>query len=117
MKISELSTDKAFEVLCDLTPYLCSITADEKLIATLKQKTKLEAGASRAEFLAVGVAKISALAPLILKDHKDDIIGILAVIFEKDPEEIKAQNITETVAMLREVLQDKDLLNFFKSFS
>ena len=31
MKLSELSTDRALDVLCELTPYISNIASDEKM--------------------------------------------------------------------------------------
>lgn len=38
MKISELSTDRALDVLCELTPYVANITGDKALLDELGKK-------------------------------------------------------------------------------
>lgn len=117
MKLSELNTDRAMDVLVEMTPFLCNIAADKALTDELKRKISVSKNASQAEMITAGAAKIITLIPLIFKDHKADVLGILAVNANKNLEEIAAQPITETIGQIREIVQDKDLLDFFKSFS
>ena len=114
MKLSQLSTDKALDVLCEITPYIANITADKALLDTLGEK--LGGGKSMAEIAVFGAKKVSALAPIVLKDHKQDVFGVLSVINEKTVEEIGKQNILETMNQIREAVQDEELVSFFRSW-
>ena len=60
--------------------------------------------------------KYATLAPILLKAHRSDVFGVLAVLNECSADEIAKQNIMETVKQVRDLFQDKDLLDFFKSF-
>lgn len=115
MKISEFSTDKALDVLCELVPYIDNILVDEELIAEIKRKVKLPEGASRSDFLNIGLEKVNKIVQILLKKKRADIYGILSVLNETPIEEIGKQNVLVTASQLREVAKDRDLIDFFKS--
>lgn len=115
MKLSEMTTDRAMDVLCEITPYIANITADEELLAELRKAIDPKAVKTKAELMVKGVEKITKLAPIVLKKRKTDVFGILAALNEKTAEEIGKQNIIATMAQVREVVKDKDLMDFFKS--
>ena len=115
MKLSEMTTDRAMDVLCEITPGIANITADEELLAELRNAIDPKAVKTKAELMVKGVEKITKLAPIVLKKRKADVFGILAALNEKTAEEIGKQNIIATMAQVREVVKDKDLMDFFKS--
>lgn len=115
MKISELSTDKALDVLCELTPYVDDILVDENLLNTLKAKVKPPENATRADLLKIGAEKINKIVPVLLKKKRNDILGILAVLNDKSAEEIGKQNVLITAGQIKDAVKDKDLIDFFKS--
>ena len=117
MRLSELTTDQALDVLCEIAPAFISIVSDESLMDELKRKTDLKEGATRAEYLASGAKKITALVPIILKGHRDDVYAILAAVNNKNPDDIASQPVFTTVNMVKDLVQDKDLMDFFGSFS
>ena len=116
MKLSTIDTDKGLDILCEITPYLGGITTDEELFKELKQEITDGEPMTRAQMIASGVDKIGKLIPIILKKHRDDVYGILAVLNEKTPKEIAKQNFLTTGAQIRDIVKDKVLLDFFKSF-
>lgn len=116
MKLSELSTDRAADVLIELTPYVVNITKDEALTKKLGKELETD-GMNRIGILSAGVDRLADCVPFLLKDHRSDLYGILSVLGEKPEAEIAAQNIMETMKEARDVLQDKDLIDFFKSFA
>lgn len=115
MKLSQMTTDRAADVLCEITPYIANITADEELLAELRNAIDPKEVATKAELMAKGVEKITKLAPIVLKKRKADVFGVLAVLNDKTAEEIGKQNILATMAQVREIVKDKDLMDFFKS--
>ena len=114
MKISELSTDRALDVLCELTPYVANITGDKALLDELGKKFDTK-GKSVAEMYTFAAQKCAALAPVLLKAHRADIFGVLAVLNETSAEEIGKQNVGTTIKQIRELFQDRELLIFFES--
>lgn len=115
MKLSELSTDRAADLLCEITPYIANITGDKALLDTLSEKIGTE-GKSAAEIYVYGAKKLTALAPIVLKNHKSDVFGVLSVLNETTPEAVGKQNILKTMLQIREAVQDKELVDFFKSW-
>ena len=115
MKISELSTDKAADVLCEVSTYALNIVTDEELRDSLTAQIDAEKPQTAGERYAVGAQKISQWVPILLKKHRDDVFGILAAINGTTIAAIKKQNIIKTMLQVREAVKDKDLMDFFKS--
>ena len=115
MKLSQLTTERAADVLCELTPYIANITGDKSLLDELANKFDSK-GKSAAELYTFAAHKYATLVPILLKDHREDVFGVLSVLNETELDKIAKQNIMETMKQVREVFQDKDLLDFFKSF-
>ena len=115
MKISTLTTEQALDTLCVLTPYIENITGDKSLTDALSKKLG-KSKMSAAEVYTYGAQKIAALVPILLKDHREDVFGILSVLNETTPEEIAEQNVLITINQIKEAVQDKDLVDFFKSW-
>ena len=115
MKLSEFSTDKAMDVLCEITPYIENIVSDTELIKELKKTINLDNADTLAAKMAVATAKITKIIPILLKNRKNDFYGILSALNEKSVDEIAKQNIIVTAMQIRDVAKDKELLDFFKS--
>lgn len=115
MKLSQMTTDRATDVLCELTPHIAAIVSDEELLTELRRTVDPKEVATKAELMAKGVEKITKLAPIVLKKRKEAVFGLLAVLNDKTVEEIGKQNILATMAQVREVVKDKELMDFFKS--
>ena len=115
MKLSEFSTDKAMDVLCEITPYIENIITDTELIAELKKAINLDNAETMAAKMALAVAKITKIIPILLKNRKEDFYSILSALNEKSVEEIAKQNIIVTAMQIRDIAKDKELLDFFKS--
>ena len=113
MKISELSTDRAADVLCEITPYLASLTSDTELAAAFRGK--LPAGCSVAEIYLHGSKILTKIIPIVLKTHRDDVFGVLSVLNGKTSDEIAKQNILTTTRQIIDAVKDKELRDFFKS--
>lgn len=115
MKLSELDTSRAADVLCEAGAYALNILTDEELATELKSKIDSSGELSRLELYTFGVQKISALLPIILKKHRDDVFGILAAVNGCAAKDIARQNIMVTMQQVKELASDKDMIDFFKS--
>ncbi len=115
MKLSQMSTEQAMDVLCEITPYISNIAIDEELLAELKRTIDPKQTATKAELYAKGAEKLTKITPLILKKHKADAFGILAALNGKTVDEIAGQNIVITMKQIWEIAKDKELMSFFKS--
>lgn len=115
MKLSKMTTERATDVLCEITPYVANIVSDDELLAELRKTIDPKQVSTKAELMAKGVEKVTKLVPIVLKKRKNDVFGILAVLNEKDIEEIGRQNIIATMSQIREIVKDKELMVFFRS--
>ena len=115
MKLSELDTSRAADVLCEAGAYALNILTDEELATELKSKIDSSGELSRLELYTFGVQKISTLLPIILKKHRDDVFGIIAAVNGCAVKDIAHQNIMVTMQQVKELASDKDMIDFFKS--
>ena len=113
MKLSELSTDAAASVLVSITPALSNILKDPDLREKIAKKADLKDMSVMGVYLA-GVDKINELVPFLLDTHKADVYAILATLNETTAAKIAEQNILVTMTQIREIVKDKDLIDFFK---
>lgn len=117
MKLSEISTERAADVLCELTPLVESIITDEDLMQSLSAVVNLE----QTETMSVGQqillvsSKIGKIVPILMKKRREEMFGILAVLNEKTPEQFSAQNILVTMMQVRDLVNDRELIDFFRS--
>ena len=115
MKLSELSTERATDVLCEIAPYFMNIVTDEELVGELKSAIDFKEANTMAEKTALIVGKFAKIIPVLLKKRKADIFGILGALNDKTIEEIAKQNVIKTMSQIKDISKDKELLDFFKS--
>lgn len=116
MKISELTTERAADVLCEVSIYALNILSDKELIASLRMQLEgTDGDRTKAEMIAIASEKVAELIPLLLKKHKDDVFGIVAAVNGLTLEQVRQQKIIKTMNAIKEMAQDKDLIDFFKS--
>lgn len=115
MKLSDLSTDRALDVLCELTPYISNIASDEAVVAAVGKIVDKDKDINLFGNALLLMERMGEIVPALLKNHRTDVYGILSVMNERPAAEIAAQKLTETVRQVRELFQDPELLSFFKS--
>ena len=115
MKLSEMTTEQAADVLCELTPYIANITGDKTLTDELGKKFDVT-GKSVAELYVFAAKKYASILPVVLKTHREDVFGILAALNDTEIEVIAKQSIITTMFQIREMIKDKELVDFFKSW-
>lgn len=116
MKISELTTERASDVLCEVSIYALNILSDKELLASLRMQLEgTDGDRTKAEMIAIASEKVAELVPLLLKKHKDDVFGIVAAVNGLTLEQVRQQKIIKTMNAIKEMAQDKDLIDFFKS--
>ena len=117
MKLSQLSTERATDVLCELTPYIANIVEDSELMESLRDAIDTDKVKTKAELIAIGAGKVTRIIPIILKKRRSDVYGILAVLNEKSVEQIAMQNFLITMKQIKDMAKDKELVDFFKSWA
>lgn len=118
MKLSELNTDRALDVLCELTPCIHNITSDKEIVDSISRAIKVDLKKTNAygQYLLLS-NRVVEILPLLLKNHRADVYGILSVLNEKPAAEIAAQPVRDTIRQVKETFQDEELLSFFRSFA
>ena len=114
-KLSELTTDECADVLCELTPYIVNIVSDKEIMEAVGKAVDKNT-ITQVGIMLLGAQKITAVIPLLLKTHRHDIYAILSIVGEKSVEEVAAQNIMATMWQMKELLNDKEMVSFFKSW-
>lgn len=106
MKLSEYRGDDALEVLAELIEPAVEILADADIAAAWRDKNPNKTRGQK-QLKAVSIA---------IKKHKEAVIAILAALDHETPDEYREKiNVVTLPKKLLEVLNDKDLRNFFTS--
>lgn len=106
MKLSEYRGDDALEVLAELLDPAVEILADADIAAAWRDKNPNKPRGQK-QLKAVSIA---------IKKHKEAVIAILAALDHETPDEYREKiNVVTLPKKLLEVLNDKDLRNFFTS--
>lgn len=115
MKISDFSTDKGMDIICEITVNVNNILSDEKFSDLLKTyaKNKKAEVKSIAQKIAFGASVLNDAVPYLLREKRSDVIHILAVLNETTDEEIKNQKLVKTMAQIKEATEDEDLIALF----
>lgn len=115
-KISELGTDECCEVLCMIARPVQNIVDDKKLMATIGTAISKDAksGLTAVGMVMAASSRIVSALPVLLRDHREDVYAILSAVGGVSVDEVKGQNIITTMQEVKEVLKDKELLDFFR---
>lgn len=106
MKLSDYRGDDALEVLAELLEPAVEILADADIAAAWRDKNPNKTRGQK-QLKAVSIA---------IKKHKEAVIAILAALDHETPDEYREKiNVVTLPKKLLEVLNDKDLRNFFTS--
>ena len=105
MSISQMSTDKAFECMARMVPYVVEILGDPKLAEVKKRFDEKGDELTNGDFMLEAY-------PLLLRDHREALYGIVAAMSDKSMAEVKDQSFAETFNIIREGFT-KELFDFF----
>lgn len=99
MKLSQMNTDKALEVICVISPFIESLLVDPKIKEVLENLDNLQ------------MLDMLKVIPVILKDHKEETLTVLACVNEKTVEEVRNQPATQTIKEIKELLTDEEFMS------
>lgn len=113
MKLSDVKGDRVFDVIADLIDPVSNIAKDHDAKAIFKRGEKIPEGKTANEVFG---ERVKAHLPGILKNHKDDIVTILATISGVTPDEYR-ENMTLGSLMtdVISLLGDETFLGFLAS--
>lgn len=106
-----ISTDKVFEILPVVSVIYDKVKIKEFIVDFHDKATKKDV--SKFEELEVGLD----LFAYILRQSatiKDEVISLVSILDEKDIEEVKKQSFVKSMMSIKDIFQDKELLDFFK---
>lgn len=106
MKLSEMSTDKAMEVMANMLPAISRVMANKKVAVLFAPDNGKETD---------GIKFFFDMAMTLLKECKDDAAEIIGILCEKTAEQVKKQNFLVTAKDIMGCY-DKELADFFTSF-
>ena len=107
MKLRDLKGERAIEVIADLIVPVANIASDPKN----KDFFRMDKQAGEDERTAAARA-LKEKTPILLKDHKADILAILSTVNGCDPNELSLLDIINGVV---ELANDQDFLSLFLS--
>lgn len=109
MKISQMTTNQAADVLIRISVPASNIMHDSETMEVLE---KLANGNdSPLSFIADNIVPVTSV---LLKNHREDVYEVVAALSGKTIDEIGNQKITETIKDIKEGW-DGDLVDFFAS--
>lgn len=109
MKISQMTTDQAADVLVKIAEPASNIMHDEETIALIERLANGDDNPIR--FLADNIVPITSAA---LKTHREDTYAVVGALCDKSVEEVASQKITQTIRDIKDSV-DGDLVDFFAS--
>lgn len=119
MKLSDLTTGQAADVMVQITPLIAKIAGDEKAVKAIGNVANIEPDTmlTRDGFRTLRVNRYASFVTVLLEDHRADVFGILAALNQRSVDAIEKQKFTETLRHIREdVVEDEDLWGFLASF-
>ena len=103
MKLEEIKGEKAFDAISGMVTAITNIAGDEDFIKAVKEmKGKKDKG-----------AVIKTIVPVLLDDHRDDVVTILSIMNGQSREEYLAELTPQKlIADIWNVLTDEDIIGF-----
>lgn len=112
MKLSDIKGADVFDVIADCIVPVTNIAADEKAMALFKKQVVPEGTDVRA----VAIKRLAAGVPPLMRDHKDDLVAILAAV-NLTPVDEYAKELTlgKLITDLADLIGDPMFADFFTS--
>lgn len=112
-----LSTDKSLDKICELLPYIENLKDNEHIIKCFESGiTKIEGEDEKTFNLRAskaGIDKIFKIVPILLKENREDVYGIVSIMNDKDIQTIKEQKITVTIKEIKELITNEEIRELF----
>ena len=110
MKISEMTTNQAADVLVRIADPAANIMHDAETFSMLESISKSDA-TNAVTFIADNIVTI---ARVLLKNHRIDLFEVVAALTDKTVDDVANQKFTQTVKDLKDSW-DGELVDFFGS--
>lgn len=112
MKLSDIKGADVLDVIADCIVPITNIAADEKAMALFKKQVVPDGTDVRA----VAIKRLAAGVPPLMRDHKDDLVAILAAV-NLTPVDEYAKELTlgKLITDLADLIGDPMFADFFTS--
>lgn len=112
MKLSEIKGERIFDVIADCIEPMARISSDPETQKMLKRESAPE-GTDKTAFT---MKRLQEGLPALLRNHKEDIIEILAAVDGVTPTEYeKGLNLSKFLSDATDLISDKDFMALFLS--
>lgn len=112
MKLSDIKGDRVLDVIADIIDPVANMAQDKDVAAMFKREAVPD-GTEARDFFAKRMRKG---LPVLLKNHKADIIAVMAAIEGVTPEQYTASlDLPKLFTDVMEIVTDDALLNFLSS--
>lgn len=108
MKLSDIKGSRAVDVIAELIQPLANIAGDRENIGALFKTAPVD-GKTEAQSTA---ERLKENVPLLLKTHNADVLKILSVINDEDPDSISVPKI---ITGILDLIGDEDFMALFMS--
>lgn len=109
MKLSDIKGERVIDVIADLVEPIANIAEDEKALEFFRPKPLKKGETAERAF----AKRMRVAIPALLKEHRSDVIAILAIIKGEEPEKFAEEmTLTSIVEDLFELLTDEIFLGF-----
>lgn len=114
MKLSQMNSNQAADAIIRISEPAYAILGDDAMSDTLKEFGDLYSGnPAMVKLFGFMVAK---MLPAVLKNHKNDLDAILAVLTGKTVDELQEENSLQYIRDVKACI-DKDLIDFFRELT
>ena len=110
MKLSQMTSDMAADVMIQIAPDIEMLANDAELG---KMVSKREKTTNQGEAVKFGGLLVMKVAVHVLKEHRQSVWNILGALQQKTAAEIAEQSVMTVFAQIVETLNDKDFMSFF----
>lgn len=115
MRLSQRTTDAVMDFMVLAAPNITNICKDTALIEKLTEGVDIKEDTPIIGQFALLSDKIADFIPILFRDHKFDLYGIVAAYQGVDAEVVAEQPFVETAKQFKEMVTDPEALDFFTS--
>lgn len=113
MKISEMTGEKAFEIMAKLAPYIQNISDDEGIRQAKLIRNDSRNTTDTAEIQKSAEGFLWNVIPRMIGEHRDDLFGIVSVLRGCTAEDVQKLSFAEIMETLTSA-EMFDILPFFR---
>lgn len=112
MRLSEVKGERTFEVIADIVDPVANIMQDDSISQAVRRE-KTPDGMTSAQLF---MKRMRTMVPALMRDHRDDVVAILASIGGTTPDEyLDGCSLATLTGDIYELVTDEEFLGFLSS--